>query len=454
MRTRATVRDSLDSCHTTESAYYISGNGVKTERSAPVPFSFKPLTYVSSFEASSDLSKTSTRKSWNDYTHYERRSSISSGSKPKFASWMFLASGFWYDTFVAPGLYWWYSDARFGPLDNPTIGLPVMFESDGFSGSVPLPNGLDEVVEEALKALLPGIRPNLSLINSIIELKDFKTMPRTLKRISTLAQKGNRTLRQILGGGADAYLQKEFNVMPLLADISGYSRAAADAQRQVDKLLAQENKKLRHHYYSDISHLYGDDTSLSFINNSHVLYAIPDTSCASAVGLVNAKVLGGSEMARLSSTSARFHAEIEYSYYFSSYERENAKLLGLLDVLGVNFNPAIIWNALPWSFVVDWVLGVSRWLDQFKLPNLDPVTIIHRFLYSVEVDRSVDIHLNVNVGGPLPTVGGTAVQLTEESYRRVCGLPGITRALRASGISPKEFILGGALALSRRKRRK
>jgi hypothetical protein len=127
-------------------------------------------------------------------------------------------------------------------------------------------------------------------------------------------------------------------------------------------------------------------------------------------------------------------------------------MLAMLDALGVNLNPAIIWNAIPWSFVVDWVVGVGRWLDQFKSRNLEPVCLIHRYLYSVRIQRSTMCFSNI-----LPTTlghspwGGNylAAQHTEIAYRRSPGMPDLYRAIETSGLNPKEFSLGSALAYLR-----
>lgn len=52
-------------------------------------------------------------------------------------------------------------------------------------------------------------------------------------------------------------------------------------------------------------------------------------------------------------------------------------LRGLLDTLGVELNPRIIWEAIPFSFVVDWFFGVGRWLERFKFDALElPVSLV------------------------------------------------------------------------------
>ncbi|DAD50605.1 maturation protein [ssRNA phage Gerhypos.1_37] len=58
------------------------------------------------------------------------------------------------------------------------------------------------------------------------------------------------------------------------------------------------------------------------------------------------------------------------------------KIRGFLDSLGFELNPQIVWDAIPFSFVVDWFVGVGDWLSQFKIDALHLPIIL--------VDSSVD----------------------------------------------------------------
>jgi len=152
-----------------------------------------------------------------------------------------------------------------------------------------------------------------------------------------------------------------------------------------------------------------------------------------------------------------FHAEIEYDYNFTRYQTEHAQLLGLLDAFGVNLNAAIIWNAIPWSFVVDWVVNVSSWLNDRRVLNMEPVINIHNYLWSWTARRRIVVYREVShntiyhdIGGiehttepgvPMPVV-------TETLYKRVVEMP-TSGSIASSGLSLKEFSLGAALVTVR-----
>lgn len=56
-------------------------------------------------------------------------------------------------------------------------------------------------------------------------------------------------------------------------------------------------------------------------------------------------------------------------------------LRGLLDSLGFELNPRIIWDALPFTFVIDWFFGVGSFLDRYRVDALElPVVLADSFI--------------------------------------------------------------------------
>jgi hypothetical protein len=175
-------------------------------------------------------------------------------------------------------------------------------------------------------------------------------------------------------------------------------------------------------------------------------------------GLSHQDFYSKSNSTRVTNGSAHFHAELQYNYYYYRYQVEHAQILALMDHLGLNLNPAIIWNAIPWSFVIDWLVGVSQWLSTQRLGNMDPKINIMQYLWSVTYQR--DIYVTSKITSPLYYVGTgipdastesiTHPVVSETAYRRVSGLPTVS-LLTTSGLSPTEFSLGAALVVSRRR---
>lgn len=344
--------------------------------------------------------------------------------------------------------------SAFGNWQHPVKGLPVLFVDSPYG---PQPVGpteaeINSYISRSLDAMLPGIRPSMSLINSLLELKDIRTAGRSYDRINAAFDATERlktalglsrqavklltgssrrnlsaaALRSVLKAGSDSYLQAQFNIAPLLRDIQALRDSVASARRQLKTLIDGANKPQVRHYRCTLSG-YGN-------TSSDVSYAYDPIMVASTVN-------GKREVVY---PVRSFNATMEFSYRLwpGLYRVEDYLPAALGDVLGANWNPAIIWNAIPWSFVVDWVVGVGRWLDQFKRRNIEPVTSISRYCYSIHIKRDIKISCGEGLVVPMARCG-------EEVYIRKPHRPNVLRSIESNGLNLKEFSLAGALALSR-----
>jgi len=402
------------------------------------------------------------RKIWKDFEHYKafRTSESISGPLPVATSGFATYGGNFchYAGFGHGG--------RFGtvgydgnsqnvrPLGEPGLpveGLPAyrVYRSDG--GFIPPPDNLEKLKALSAKTMLPSIKAELSALNSIIELKDFHSLPRTVSNLYSFLTRtfggssgGGSTLRHMFHPSGDGYLQAKFNVLPLLSDIAGIQHAILSTKRAIDNLLIRTRTVQTRHF------AYNWDEFSDGAEQSSDAYLFFGTSenFPSFFWQYNGCYLSRT----VRNSPSRFHAEIEYNYTLSRYEIENAQLLGFLDAFGVNANAAIIWNALPWSFVVDWVLGVSRWLDDHKTLNLEPKVVIRRYLWSVTRERQLFLRKNsLKLNGfpygavrslTLPTVNESAYRRSNDSLE--------VNSLTSSGLSPTEISLGAALVIPRK----
>lgn len=336
--------------------------------------------------------------------------------------------------------------STFGDWDYPILGLSS-FVSYDYSGRaiVLLPKTVDTLIGEALRSIIPGIRPELSLINSLVELKDFVTLKQTLTKLRQSYKSlfdmnknkwGRRNLKSIIRSGSDIGLQTSFNVLPLLSDIRAIARAVSLTRKRVERLLADEGKDKVRHYVKELN------------TESYEYQQVQDD--------YQGQYLDGTvETTRYSRMSApKFVLSLRYSYRLAPWERENALFLGFQDALGINYAPSIIWNAIPWSFVVDWVIGISDWLSQFTIRQIKPQLAISACCVSTKYLRTTSIQRVVGKGGQIvPGQPVTMIIVDEEGYVRtpLTGPESFVNPLKTSGLSLKEVALTGALAGSRLK---
>jgi hypothetical protein len=336
--------------------------------------------------------------------------------------------------------------AAYGYSHTPFNGLPTIGTLSTSSNVYNVgPRAFPELEDRAMRALLPGIRAanGVSLLNSIYELKDVKTVRRTVNsvfnffnkkwtpswrhpfRLLRLAEgQKEKPLRQLLRMGSDGWLQTQFNILPLLSDIVGIRTALSDARKELHKLISNASQPQRKHFTCELP---GYNDSNVIVNyNSKVAKPSPGCSYGRAVRY-NVK---------------KFNLVLEYSYTLPPWVTQDSLLPALLDRLGVNINPAIIWNAIPWSFVVDWVFGVNRWLDYYKHKNIEPHVVIRDACASVKIVREIHTWANLYGYGQ-----GTCI-LTESSYNRENRID-MGNLLLRSGLNLKEFSLLAALWGSR-----
>lgn len=374
----------------------------------------------------------------------------------------------------------------YGPYGKHIKGLPSLIQEDIGDGFVPRPTLLSELNNMAYKAMLSPleIKSELSLVNSLIELKDFKSLPAnlaklrgicqtlvgvvkyrskdlstSLRRIRATFSRDTPTMREVLGGGSKAYLTHQFALKPLLSDISSFSRALSQTQRRINDLIVRRGKRQYKHftkrvYLADSQYYASDKTQqVSLVDGQFAGAEYPP-----GFNGVYRKHFGAFKFLRAVQPEqvAEFHAQIEYNYNFTRFQIENAQTLGLQDALGLQLNPAIIWNALPWTFVLDWVINVSRWLDDRKVLNLEPKINITRYLWSYKTTRRTRLSLK---GVPFfpPSAGHVMPEvhlpdLWETTYRRQVEMPEQTSLLATTGLSLKELSLGVALAITQRHR--
>lgn len=248
---------------------------------------------------------------------------------------------------------------------------------------------------------------------------------------------------------ADTKLQWNFNIRPLISDIMGIYNALSAHEKRLNDLIARVGKpQLRHFAYRWDEF---KDNKTVYESETHYMYRVGDGIPSGFVQHTQATI-----DRFVSHSPSVFHCQIEYNYNFTQYQLEHARILSLLDAFGVNLNPAIIWNAIPWSFVVDWLVGVGRYLDQWKISNMKPTINIRRSLWSVKRERTVHTAVRLTHSAPYSAYNNMGKQqpvVTETAYLRRVDLP-TEASLITSGLTPGEFSLGAALVVSQRRRPK
>lgn len=349
--------------------------------------------------------------------------------------------------------------AMFGTWDRPFGTEPTLLREDRDVDKVVDPPGLGGLLSTAYAALRPGIKPSMSLVNSLVELKDFKRLPVQLRRvqrglfrsqdqirrIAELLRKRNpvtRTKQQTAAAVkrllqsspakvtkevAEGHLQVQFNLRPLVSDILALYEMISNVAGQLSKLKSDVGRRKVVHHRTILRDLFRGSAE-------DITYKYETGSLVDWYGLER----------KTSYARPTFTLSLDYSYEIPNLDSPHLGMLALLDSLGVNLDPAILWNAIPWSFVIDWVMNVSSWLGQFRMTNVKVETRIHQACWSYRIER---IH---HLYGSFNSQRGLLRQVNEIAYKRVpITAREASMGIRSSGLSSRELSLIGALGISR-----
>lgn len=441
----------------------------------PIPDWHRTIAIERVFEAYDGPNPTK-GNSWTSFTHYKRVTGTPTGTVtlPRVMGvWTNSKNAYW--SAKLPVYYGWYKHDGFGPAFS---GIDPMYLSGATNDNfVMLPSSLSTHVGRGLAAMMPGVKAEMSLVNSVIELKDFKGLVRQVQAKYAYFKKmtaelpasywGKQTLTDLKLGwkryiasvkkrrrngqlsaysaekASQTYLQWSFAIAPLVSDAYAVMRALGTLEKKINNLITNEGRvRIRHWSHSeDITSSKSGSYPFTLgpgFNPEVVTYS-PD--CSGALDW------------EASAVSAHIHVELKYNYNLSQYQREHARLLGLLDSFGVQANPAIIWNALKYTFLIDWVVNVSSYLDQFKVANMEPQTNVLGALWSVTTHRTIDFTKRfIAINGMGSDATASLPRITETGYTRRTFMP--TRSsLSGSGLSPRELTLGAALVFARRRQK-
>lgn len=300
--------------------------------------------------------------------------------------------------------------------------------------------------QQALNSMMPSFNEGNSLLNFVYEMKDFKRLAKAIwNRIGNPSQglrpiideiRGFKSNESTLAKIAKGNLSYQFAWRPFVSDIRDLYKTIANFKRRYVEVVKRANKPQQRYWGAWIAGT----------GNSETLYASGNSRPGSWIGGYNAEMAWFTY--RGESPGIRYHATLRYRYPLPvELGTSFGRLLALGDALGLNQNLAHIWNAIPYSFLVDWLVNVGSALDRLRVDNVQFKTEILDFCHSVKVERRGRLVIIPRIAFTnLPVGSGiTAADVTKSYYERRVGIPNIRAAIQTSGLSLNEVLLGGSL---------
>lgn len=244
---------------------------------------------------------------------------------------------------------------------------------------------IDEELVRAYDIIRPAITSNMSLLVTLAELKDFKSLfsepiAFTNKFVRLVGRKraANLTFAQILTDPdllkfvaktvAQGHLYTEFGLKQTIRDVTSLYSTMLSLDRTVREILSLTGENTRH--YSLPVKTVEEERFENLFQDYNWIIARQWKSVFTRKFVVTMKY-----------TTELVDA---FGQSISPYDPELVKLGAAMDKLGLNMNPAILWDIVPFSFVVDYFVGIGDWLERFKRSNLNLTFSVKDSCYSVK----------------------------------------------------------------------
>lgn len=267
-------------------------------------------------------------------------------------------------------------------------------------------------INDAFAKLKPDLT-TVSIPNFLLELDDIPALFQFWKKELSLAK-----------NLAGARLNWKFGWAPLVSDLTNILHILASVR---DQCIAWNNLAKT----AAIKHVSAKMLTYSDAKSGSMAYAGPGTCFWSGT-------LTGTLTAHLKFRLMPILALNEAEMVLRAY----------LDALGFELNPRIIWDALPFSFVLDWFFDVGGWVQRFKVDTLElPIVLVDSCLQYKEEIRVQ--HYWQSTGSVYsPQLKSVTAETMKDTFQRVPIFPDLSAATANGWKIPSTNQLINGLALA------
>lgn len=208
---------------------------------------------------------------------------------------------------------------------------------------------IPNLVKEAYQTMKPSLQAGFSLTNFLVELTEFKTMFKLFTPHKGFVKSATKNT-------AGGYLNYQFGWKLFIKDCQEIYEKCTNFEKTLNDYKSQQGKLLVRHfaYIPDREFLKGE------LNEGWV------------------------KSWKVCDVGVEFHATMTYRYTVPNLDRAYSKLRAVGDILGIKLTQSVIWEAIPFSFVIDWFVNVGDYLQQLETDYLESVVEIVDFCYSTK----------------------------------------------------------------------
>jgi hypothetical protein len=311
---------------------------------------------------------------------------------------------------------------------------------------------LVELKQMSLDAMIPSMGHGWSLPLFLVELFDLKLLVKSAEELLFSSGRAwRRLLNRPLKELSSRTLETSFGVLPVVRDVKKMVEIFRSIDDETFDLLANEGTRRTLHFRKALSP-YTFRPMEDFESESVFYDTGTIANTCSAIGDPNFQFITLNGTSRHSIDVARFHASLDFSYSLPKISAGLKQFLAEMDEWGINLDWKAIWDHIPFTFVLDWFIGVGNWLETFNFKAL-PVTLkVNDYCWSLSFQHTLE-HVLTDMSPAewtLP-VSGRSLKQTTDLYYRFPDFPDITPHHHLGVHLPHGFtlVLGAALLGSR-----
>lgn len=294
-----------------------------------------------------------------------------------------------------------------------------------------IPPGLAGMISrKALENATRQVPMKVSIANFLLELKNPKEL---LPRVSEFISRKTPS---------DLYLWWKFGAEPFVRDLKALMTVWADTRKRLDHLKKVNHRTVTIHYkHGNITMMEPQD--VEELNEAFALWSMFYDPVYPQLSL------------RMDKFEGSVDVQMQVTYDLQGLDGPWAFWDSLASSLGLNNPAGIVWEAIPFSFVVDWIVPVGDFIENLNpgAKTFDGDIRVVSCHHTIKTDAAASWYSPTNPDGGYQKV----CSMTAKGFYRREGLPG--GQLITDGLTTGQQLLGAALlnsqaSFSRKRRRR
>lgn len=311
---------------------------------------------------------------------------------------------------------------------------------------------------KAIKAAAPT-RSSASLAVALVELRDG------LPKIPGMSLSKARNIREAVTNNGDEYLNIVFGWIPGINDIRQILTAMVNARKIINQYSSDTDKFIRRkmHFPDQVTQTLVKDTASA---GNFRLFATPGSPIDSSSTTLGEITTDGHSGLRFSdrvgnvSIVTRTTKKTWFSGAFRYHLNDGEDIFSRIDhtgqvaarLLGARLDPASLWQAMPWSWLLDWFVDIGDIISNATAVSLDGQLLQYGYLMrtttkelTITTDAPVD---NVSAGGNTSRIGNLTSTYVFQRKERIRATP-FGFGLNPNSFTAQQWAILGALGMTR-----